>query len=300
MAKLSATLLATTPSLSTPVRALCLHGWRTNANLMRLQTRQLLAAFPPGAIELEHVNAPFTSKKPADPSLGRLVAGPFHEWWDTIEEGGSNDQAHGFSSDAKVVSYNGLDQSIDTLCSFIRNEAAKGRAFDVVIGFSQGGILTTILTALMERGAAALDQPPFTKDSFAVPCGESLLPPSAAWKAVVLVSTMMPRDTELRSTTCRTPSVVNADTECGDRLLDIPLETPSCHIFGEADNMFPASEGLAKWWSGKECTDAKLILTHTAGHRFPPAGNQRLYEKTAEFVLRTCSKETGSFDKSRC
>ena len=160
--------------------------------------------------------------------------------------------------------------------------------------------MTTILTALMERGAAALDQPPFTKDSFAVPCGESLLPPSAAWKAVVLVSAMMPRDTELRSTTCRTPSVVNADTECGDRLLDIPLETPSCHIFGEADNMFPASEGLAKWWSGKECTDAKLILTHTAGHRFPPAGNQRLYEKTAEFVLRTCSKETGRFDKSRC
>jgi len=70
-----------------PLRALCLHGFRTNASLMKLQTAQLEQAFSPGELTFYHLNGPRLSATAADPALERLVPGPYYEWYGPAKVG---------------------------------------------------------------------------------------------------------------------------------------------------------------------------------------------------------------------
>ena len=158
--RITSTMSVVSMSTSTtrPLRLLCLHGGRTNAALMELQTRQLRGQFEEGEVELTHLNAPHVSPGPAFPGAERLVDGPFFEWWDTVEIGGSGDAAYGFSSDASAVQYRGLCDSLDYLSGFLRDDYygppghdAERKPFDAIVGFSQGGIMTSILTVLLEQ-----------------------------------------------------------------------------------------------------------------------------------------------------
>jgi predicted esterase len=350
-----------------PLRLLCLHGWRTNAALMELQTRQLRAQFADGEAEFVHLNGPHESPSPAFPGAERLVDKPFYEWWDTVEEGGSSDAAYGFSSDATRVTYRGLCDSLDFLRDYLRDDyAASGRPFDAIIGFSQGGIMATILTALLERQRQQQrhqEQPEVPRGGWDAPVDEAraveaavvdegevtgtnaerndwlqeedraIVPDmGAAWKMVVLVSSMMPRDTRLTANT-RAAQASGAQGSGGVgsarevQLMGLSmLATPSFHVFGEADVMAPKSRELAAWWgfdcfhnaagrggelsdnssstsasSGDGLFEAALstttgrvgVVTHDAGHKFPPGNRKGEYRQIKNALLFHCRGQNG-------
>mmetsp|Transcript_75507 Transcript_75507/g.147859 ORF Transcript_75507/g.147859 Transcript_75507/m.147859 type:complete len:391 (-) Transcript_75507:113-1285(-) len=218
-----------------PIRALCLHGFRTNADLMKMQTMAFRNSFAPEEIELRFLEGPRRTDVPYDPLLERLVSAPFFEWFNTIEEGGA-------------LRYEGLDEAVAKVQKVINTEGP----FDVLVGFSQGGILATLLTALLEHpqalaahtaggdegqpsqaqqqlsGSSAKSSsnpssPPSSPplpSSLAKPlpsplaCIGDLTPP---WKCVVLVSAMIPRD--IPRHTCLPPTLLSPgedDFQSGD------------------------------------------------------------------------------------
>ncbi|KAJ3030630.1 UNVERIFIED_CONTAM: hypothetical protein HDU68_008383 [Siphonaria sp. JEL0065] len=86
-------------------------------------------------VELVHVNGPRIATSDPDSSVllnfGR-EAGPFYEW---------------FTYDWLGATYGGLDEAVEYLNSVIE----KRGPFDVLLGFSQGATMATILTARMMK-----------------------------------------------------------------------------------------------------------------------------------------------------
>eukprot|EP00619_Florenciella_sp_RCC1007_P005108 CAMPEP_0205931632 /NCGR_PEP_ID=MMETSP1325-20131115/27746_1 /ASSEMBLY_ACC=CAM_ASM_000708 /TAXON_ID=236786 /ORGANISM="Florenciella sp., Strain RCC1007" /LENGTH=63 /DNA_ID=CAMNT_0053301229 /DNA_START=20 /DNA_END=207 /DNA_ORIENTATION=- len=51
------------PAAARPLRALALHGWRTNAALMALQAARLQSVFGgPGHLDITYLNGPIVAK----------------------------------------------------------------------------------------------------------------------------------------------------------------------------------------------------------------------------------------------
>jgi len=223
-------------SASPPLYALCLHGWRTNGALMSMQTARLRSVFGQGNIDMLCANAPHQSPGPADESLGTLVPGPYFEWWNAVDQ-----PNHG-------PTYAGIDDSLRSIFDLCEREGP----FDLLVGFSQGGMMATILSLILSNPEAArrASLPTF---------------PNAAprpWGSVVLVGSMLPRDPALASLLEQRPSF------------------PSFHIYGEADAMFEQSKRLAQWWG--ETGHATQQAQHNQGHRFP--SDRQVYQKLAQFV----------------
>lgn len=119
-----------------PLRVLCLHGFRTNGEVLRLQTQALRSALGPGA-ELTFVDAPMAATGPAYESVRLLFArqAPFFQWWDARRlEGGA-------------WAYDGCELAMDSLVARVH---ALGPV-DVLLGFSQGAAAATMLTAHFQQ-----------------------------------------------------------------------------------------------------------------------------------------------------
>ena len=117
----------------------------------------------------------------------------------------------------------------------------------------------------------------------------------AAWKAVVLVSTMMPRDTRLTTTTSDGRSSSSGGGGEGRLLMmgSPRLEMPAVHVWGEADLMAPKSRELADWWNkdaegGGRSRAACPVITHAAGHKFPTGNRNGEYSQIKEALLFHC------------
>lgn len=125
-----------TPAL----RVLCLHGWRTNAAVLRTQTQALRRAFGPRA-EFLFLDAPHAASGPAAEPVRVLFArqSPFFQWWD------ANKRPTDGGGSAWV--YDGVELSLDFLVGQVH---ALG-AVDVVLGFSQGAAATAMLTAHYQK-----------------------------------------------------------------------------------------------------------------------------------------------------
>lgn len=226
-----------------PLRALCLHGWRTNDKLMRFQTARLQRAFGKDRLELVFLNAPHQSPGAAAPMIEQLVSPPFFEWWDRCDLGQGNE-------------YVGLAESL----ALVQRTVEEQGPFDLLVGFSQGGIFSTLLTALLEQPdqIRRLDTPNSPAAPFAL---------QHPWKLVVLVCAMAPRDH-------RIDGLLGAGT----------LKTPSVHIFGEKDAMLPASRALVEHWDNSE--GQRTETSFPEGHQFP--SNPEPYDLVKEAVARHC------------
>ena len=159
---------------------------------MTLQTSRLRSCFGPSNLELVFVNGPHISPGPAEPALASIVPAPFHEWWDSV-----NIAPEGAPKDYR---YNGVEETLTAIQSTLEQEGP----FDLVVGFSQGGILATMLTAAYERPEAFVDSPFAFPRATTATAAQDLPPregsttddaqPRPPWKLVVLVSSLMPRD----------------------------------------------------------------------------------------------------------
>jgi pimeloyl-ACP methyl ester carboxylesterase len=169
---------------------------------------------------------------PLEAFARRWPQGPYREWWNAIER---------FDG---TVEYVGLDRSID----FVRETLAKRGPYDLVIGYSQGSALATILTALAERG--------------------DLAPSDAGWRGVVLFNSgPPPRDS---------------------RILPLfrgrPLKTPSVHVLGgPTDVVYVGQKAMVELWSPR----SRTVLEHGEGHVTPTAiRSPEVIAQLREAVLR--------------
>ena len=111
---------------------LCLHGWRTNSHVMRLQCEDVFE-HAGNAFEVHYLDAPHEAQGAAfeavDLAFPSAKKHGWKEWYNynASEEGGSD-------------TYEGLETSI----AFVESEVKRLKPY-ALCGFSQGGTLVSLI-----------------------------------------------------------------------------------------------------------------------------------------------------------
>lgn len=124
---------------SRPLRALCLHGYRTNSAVMKDQTRALRAALGPNA-EFVFLDGPFEARGRGEEIVEERYAAhrPFYEWGDIERLERSPEQPdNGF-----YHRYVGFDSTLELVDEQLRELGEV----DIAVGFSQGAQMITALS----------------------------------------------------------------------------------------------------------------------------------------------------------
>ncbi|KAG7401037.1 hypothetical protein PHYBOEH_003232 [Phytophthora boehmeriae] len=252
--------------LSEKIRVLCLHGYGTNKEVMFDQTRGIREVLGSSA-EFVFVNGPYQAKGPSEPIIAKMYGSstPFYEWYDTqmadgrpfswsyVELMAGQDPPD--TADNWILCYKNIEQSMATLDAEIR----RCGPFDVIIGFSQGAILLSVMTMwYLHHGIA--------------PC----------WKLAVCVSGLKPRGINIRSL---------FEDKHGQQM---PIPLPSIHVIGKADPIYLESCRLAESWTNEADGFKKWVFEHDGGHKFPSVSqNREFYVKLGSIITQHCRNETG-------
>lgn len=110
-------------------RLLCLHGWRSNNQISRLQCKNLGLS---EAFRVSYLHGNVESEVPSDESFATTFDGPWFSWIDNIEEVDRDWEA----------SVTQLRASL----RYILDHIAETGPYDVVYGFSQGAALVALLS----------------------------------------------------------------------------------------------------------------------------------------------------------
>jgi hypothetical protein len=197
------------------LRVLALHGMRVSGSILADMMSDIRQAFSDLEWQWVFVDAPLDASGPTFDLVAQHWPGePYYEWWNATQ------QPDG------TVKYVGLDQSLD----FIRQTLADRGPFDLLAGYSQGCILSTILTAMTER--------------------QGPVQPNRPWRGVMLFNSGPPP---------RDPRVLPL-LEGG------PLQTSSIHVLGgPTDVVYQGQKAMLELWSA----DSRTVLEHDEGH-IPP------------------------------
>jgi hypothetical protein len=241
---------------STPkkLRVLCLHGHRTNDKVMMNQTKGMRAAFGDDA-EFIFLNAPSEARGETDPVILHHHGqdAPFYEWW-AVRPVEPEDNYPTEDAEWPLI-HEYFDESIE----YMNHKLKELGPIDVVLGFSQGAVLLTILSMLYLQH---YNQRP--------------------WKLCMCVGGVHVRAINQQHL-FRTPS--------GSDLL-VPF--PSIHIIGENDPMHDESISLSEMYDNyptayPQSPLRKLVLYHTGNHKFPSATKHaKLYEDLVRIVKDHC------------
>ncbi|RLN63511.1 hypothetical protein BBJ28_00019488 [Nothophytophthora sp. Chile5] len=259
------------PAVAKKLRVLCLHGFRTNTQVMLDQTKGLREALGDSA-EFVFLNGAHEANGPSDVAIESRYAAskPFYEWCQihlfdgealtldddvAIAKDRAVDPPHG---PEWSLLYTGLDQTLEYMDAKLRELGP----FDVVVGFSQGAVLLTVLTMwyLQHQNVKW-------------------------WKLAICVCGV-----RVSAINCR-PLFVD---EAGN---DVLVPVPSIHIIGKQDVLFDESHKLADMWADHAPGWAmkKQVLEHDRGHKFPSGDRHRVfYEDLARAIRRQCQKEESS------
>ncbi|KAJ0407695.1 hypothetical protein ATCC90586_001877 [Pythium insidiosum] len=230
--------MMTTTTLGRKMRVVCLHGWRTNARVLQHQSAGLRAALGDEAGTFEASGPP----QEAVQTFYRHEA-PFYEWWNAVKLSPPYTTSDKGASERYAYRYEGVEETLRLVSE--RLEALH--PVDVLVGFSQGAGLATLLTAkwLQERD-------------------------SAPWKVCVLVSGFRPRAEEVRHL---------LENEQGRH---VKINVPSIHLIGEADAIVRQCEDLFETYADASEGVRRLKFLHGEGHKFPTPGKHAdLYRRVA-------------------
>lgn len=251
------------------LRVLCLHGFRTNVQVMQDQTRALQKTLGPNT-EFVFLDGPFEAEGEAFPDIEEYYkdARPFFEWLQ-FNAGDSTEslimtpeatkrlrERIGDDGDEWFLRFAGVETALTYLDAKIRELGP----FDVALGFSQGGLMLTVLSMW------CLHQ--YNR---------------RFWKLTVCVSTC-----RVNGTNCKYLFV----TPDGKEIL-IPY--PSVHVIGKEDPVRRESLKLIGMYDSfpSGAPTGKIVLEHTEGHRFPSfKKHKELYEKLAD-VMNQYRSENG-------
>jgi hypothetical protein len=253
------------------LRVLFLHGFRTNVQVMQDQTRGLRAALGDAA-EYVFLNGPFEADGPSDSDIEQRYAEskPFYEWWRVAFHDGRDfdSSVNDAESTAKLrrdadpdvdhdwsLLYEGLDQTLE----YIDEQLRAHGPFDVVVGFSQGAILLSVLTMwyLQHQNVTW-------------------------WKLAICVCGVPVTGINVRA--------LFVD-EQGREML-VPL--PSIHLIGQKDPLFVESHALTRMWAdhAENAAFPKVVLEHDSGHKFPSYNerNHALYAELVRLINLQCRR----------
>ncbi|GIL53310.1 hypothetical protein Vafri_8941 [Volvox africanus] len=262
-------------------RLLALHGWRTSAAVLAQQLqRSGLGTALEEVAELDYLNGPHPARGPPTPDVQRAFQPPFFEWWDAVQDA---------ASVAKVVRYEGVQETMSLIRAELHRAAASGRPVGGLVGFSQGAMLAGLVMALQERSQAGFqDVPPLRcavligggliRDPafgylYAGGCdnggsggGHSSSSSSSSSSTVAQdaaqvppLSTGVPVASATATQRPLTPPPPPQLTQPQTPL----FSSPSCHLIGSADLLRHNSEKLVRAFR------QPLVLRHDQGHVVP-------------------------------
>jgi predicted esterase len=190
-----------TTTSSAPLRVLCLHGGGSNKAVMTYQTRELCRLFGAGA-SFDYLEGPRPfAVAEVDPQVRQLFGeGPYHCWYGVYNDGSPQQN---FLERLRDHSVNFTYSDVETAIATLEAALVERGPFDVLLGFSQGAIIISILTALRLKAARESGAPP------------------PEWRMNVLVCGMPPRDNRYIELTT-TP----------------PMEFPCIQVFGQRDPFY--------------------------------------------------------------
>lgn len=195
------------------VRLLALHGSGSNSNVTKMQLENL--GISESEYDVVYANGPISVNEPG-PGLEGLVSGPWYSWL-------PRDTAEGMLEQ---------DVLLNAICDAVQNVIAILEAegpFDGVFGFSQGGVIATLVNGL-SRDEALLST---LKDRMGGAISP-VLQNGAPFRSAVIACAAAPFSlSELRSRAGLGPSPVS-----------VP-KVHSVHLIGRKDNYKPWSESLA-------------------------------------------------------
>ncbi|TVU14340.1 hypothetical protein EJB05_37803, partial [Eragrostis curvula] len=115
-------------------RFLCLHGFRTSAEIMRTQVLGRWPADVTARLDLVFADAPFPAEGRSD--VEGIFDPPYYEWFQFVGE--------------DYLKCRNLDRCL----SYVEELMAREGPFDGLMGFSQGAGLSAVLAGLQEQGLA--------------------------------------------------------------------------------------------------------------------------------------------------
>lgn len=178
------------------LRVLCIHGHLQSAAIFERKSHTFQYLFKD--LDLDFIDAPHAI--PGGRTEGEQgKPEPAYEWWPIVD-----DFMH-------QTEFDGIAESIDLVKKRIGDEAAAGRPYDGLLGFSQGGTLVAILCRLMtETSFYPAFSTPFPMLQFGI-IVSAFTPPAEPWRRLF-------------------------SDDWG-----IPTPIPTLHCWGTADAMVPPS-----------------------------------------------------------
>ncbi|TYZ64676.1 hypothetical protein PybrP1_006364 [[Pythium] brassicae (nom. inval.)] len=257
------------------LRVLCLHGFRTNVQVMQDQMRPLEQALGPD-VEFVYLNGPYETEGKAFAGIDERYkdSRPFYEWYRYY----IGDSTQSFEMAPKdlvllrnkvreehvhwSLRYSGIEQAIEYLDA--RLEALG--PFDVAIGFSQGGLMLTV---------------------YAMWCLENRN--KRPWKLAVMSSTGRAHGYNVKHL---------FEAPDGREIL-VPF--PSVHLVGKKDPIRDQSLRLVPMYDPHPTgtPTGRVVLEHEEGHRFPSLKRNKELYATVVSVMNQYRSSSASAAASR-
>jgi predicted esterase len=217
---------------------------------MKIQAQGLAIALG-GNAEFVFLNGPHKARGPPDLSVQRRYPKEKHlyEWYHlrTMKKEEIDPQFPEW-----YYQMIGLEESF----SFFDKKLLELGPFDAVMGFSQGAVLSVMLTARYEAQCTRM------------------------WNVVIPVCGLRVRNPDLRHL------FESPEGKCR------PLQIPSIHLIGEQDDFVAHSYELVDQFDEAA---GRFVFKHEEGHKFPSLdGYQTLYREMAEKILTICLNQTKS------
>lgn len=121
------------------MRVLCLHGFRTSAEIMETQLAKLDRSVL-DLLDMVFLDGPYPAEGKSD--VEGFFAPPYYEWFQ-------------FDRNEKDVNYRNLDECIQIISDFMETQGP----FDGLVGFSQGAFLAAALAGMQQQGLALTSVP---------------------------------------------------------------------------------------------------------------------------------------------
>ncbi|XP_012457005.1 uncharacterized protein LOC105778006 [Gossypium raimondii] len=188
-------------------RVLCLHGFRTSGEILK----KMMAKWPHSVLnnfDFDFLDAPFHARGKSD--VESLYDPPYYEWYQVNE--------------MECVHF-------DECIAYIEDYMIKHGPFDGLLGFSQGGMLASVVPPMQREGAAFTSVPKI--------------------KFVIIISGF-----ELRELKSGPPKLLA-------NVYSVPIDCPSLHLIGDKDFLKERGFMLLRSFVNP------LHIHHSMGHTVP-------------------------------
>lgn len=164
------------------LRILCLHGWRTNGEILSMQMAALQANTRMNCI---FIDAPFPGRGEPDKGIAFFYPNrPYYEWFYRAKK----DSSGAIISAANPSEASSIYENLGESLKYLEDHLAVNGPYDGILGFSQGASMVTRLAQLQQKNIAvpsAADELYHSKFKFVILIGG--VPPQVLLKNMSVI-----------------------------------------------------------------------------------------------------------------